>query len=282
MSARKQGIMPKDAANFSELVASIDARDGQMSLGGHSRIGMALSLVVRLACSTLAAAMAVVILLPTGVRAQAVGEIWGTVRDPSGALIPQANITAVEQSTGLKYSTVTTGAGNYSLTRLPIGTYTLTGGTSGFKVAKITGVTLQVSQQREVNFTLALAASTQEVTVSAAPPLLDTSNATLGGVISGQQVQTLPLNGRDITTLIGLEPGTVADPNGPQVLNVTGNSFMSSNGTRGFTSITYLDGSNVTNIEYGGAMMTNFNLDAVSEFRVLQNDYSAQYGSGGG
>jgi hypothetical protein len=283
MSARKKGIMPKDTRNFSELVASIDARDGQMSLGSHSRIRMALSLVVRLAYSTLAAAMAVVILLPTGVRAQAVGEIWGVVRDPSGAVIPHANITAVDQSTGLKYSTLTTGAGNYSLTPLPIGTYTLTGGASGFKVATITGVTLQVSQQREVNFTLALAASTQEVTVSAAPPLLNTSNATLGGVIGGQQVQTLPLNGRDITLLIELEPGTVADPNGPSVLNVTGSSgFVSSNGTRGFTSITYLDGSDVTNHEYGGAMMTNFNLDAISEFRVLQNDYSAQYGSGGG
>jgi len=225
---------------------------------------------------------ALFLLVPSLLQAQAVGEIWGTVRDPSGALIPHANITAVEQSTGLKYSTVSTSSGDYSLTRLPIGTYTLTGGTSGFKVATIAGVTLEVSQQREVNFTLALAASVQEVTVNAAPPLLDTSNATLGGIVSGQQVQTLPLNGRDITALIGLEPGTVTDSNGPQVLNVTGNSFMSSNGTRGFTSVTYLDGSNVTNNEYGGAMMTNFNLDAISEFRVLQNDYSAQYGSGGG
>jgi Carboxypeptidase regulatory-like domain/TonB dependent receptor len=225
----------------------------------------------------------VFLFVPSLLQAQAVGQIWGAARDPSGAVIPHGNITAVEQSTGLKYSTVTTGSGNYSLTHLPIGTYTLTGGAPGFKVATITGVILQVNQQREVNFTLALAASTQRVTVSAAPPLLNTSNGTLGGVISGQQVQTLPLNGRDITRLVELEPGTVADPNGPSVLNVTGSSgFVSSNGTRGFTSVTYLDGSNVTNTEYGGAMMTNFNLDAMSEFRVLQNDYSAQYGSGGG
>jgi hypothetical protein len=225
---------------------------------------------------------ALFLLVPSLLQAQAVGQIWGTVRDPSGAVVPHADITGVEQSTGLRYSTVTTGAGNYSFTRLPIGTYTLTGGASGFKAARITGVILQVNQQREVNFTLALAASTQKVNVSAAPPLLNTANATLGGVISGQQVETLPLNGRDITRLVELEPGTVADPNGPQVLNVTGSSFVSSNGTRGFTSVTYLDGSNVTNNEYGGAMMTNFNLDAMSQFRVLQNDYSAQYGSGGG
>jgi hypothetical protein len=228
-------------------------------------------------------ALALVLFCPAWVPAQAVGEIWGTVHDPSGAVIPHANITAVEQSTGLKYSTLTTDAGNYSLNPLPIGTYKLTGGSSGFKVATITGVTLEVSQQREVNFTLALAASTQEVTVSAAPPLLNTSNATLGGVIGGQQVQTLPLNGRDITLLVQLEPGTVADPNGPSMLNVTGSSgFISSNGTRGMSSITYLDGSDVSDHEYGGSVMTNFNLDAVSEFRVLQNDYSAQYGSGGG
>jgi hypothetical protein len=226
---------------------------------------------------------ALVLLVPNLLQAQAVGQIWGTVRDPSGAVVPHANITAVEQSTGLRFSTLTTGAGNYSFARLPIGTYTLIGGASGFKAATITGVILQVNQQREVNFTLTLAASTQKVNVSAAPPLLNTTNATLGGVISGQQVETLPLNGRDITRLVELEPGTVADPNGPTVLNVTGGSgFVSSNGTRGMTSVTYLDGSNVTNNQYGGAMMTNFNLDAVSQFRVLQNDYSAQYGSGGG
>ncbi len=226
---------------------------------------------------------ALFLFVPSLLQAQAVGRIWGTVSDQSGAVVPRANITVVEQSTGLKYSTLTTDAGNYSLTPLPIGTYTLTGEASGFKVATITGVTLQVSQQREVNFTLALAASTQRVTISAAPPLLDTSNATLGGVINGQQVQTLPLNGRDITLLIQLEPGTVADPNGAAILNVTGSSgFVSSNGTRGQSSITYLDGSDVSDHEYGGSLMTNFNLDAVSEFRVLQNDYSAQYGSGGG
>jgi hypothetical protein len=221
---------------------------------------------------------------PLLLRGQAVGEIWGVVRDPSGAVIPHANITAVEQSTGLKYSTVTTGSGNYSLTHLHIGTYTLTGGASGFKIATITGVTLQVDQQREVNFTLALAASTQEVTVSAAPPLLNTSNATLGGVISGQQVQTLPLNGRDITGLITLQPGTVYDANGPGMNNLTGSAGnVSSNGTRGMTNIMYLDGSNVSDPQYGGTSnLTGFNLDAVSEFKVLQNDYSAEYGSGGG
>ena len=155
---------------------------------------------------------ALFLFVPSLLQAQAVGRIWGTVSDQSGAVVPRANITVVEQSTGLKYSTLTTDAGNYSLTPLPIGTYTLTGEASGFKVATITGVTLQVSQQREVNFTLALAASTQRVTISAAPPLLDTSNATLGGVINGQQVQTLPLNGRDITLLIRARAGNGSRP----------------------------------------------------------------------
>jgi hypothetical protein len=227
---------------------------------------------------------ALLLLIPSLLQAQAVGQIWGTVRDPSGAVIPHANITAVEHSTGLKYYTVTTGSGNYSLTHLPIGTYTLTGGASGFKVAKITGVTLQVDQQREVNFTLALAGSTQTVTISAAPPLLDTTNGTLGGVIDAQQVETLPLNGRDITGLVMLQPGTVSDPNGPGMHNLTGSAGeVSSNGNRGMTAIMNLDGSNVSDPQYGGASnMTNFNLDAISQFKVLQNDYSAQYGSGGG
>jgi hypothetical protein len=222
--------------------------------------------------------------VPSLLRAQAVGQIWGTVRDPSSALIPHANIMAMEHSTGLRYSTVTTGAGNYSLTCLPIGTYTLTGGASVFKGGKINGATLQMDQQREATFTLALAASTQRVGVSAASPLLNTSNGILGGVINAQQVETLPLNGRDITGLIMLQPGTVSDANGPAMHNLTGSAGeVSSNGNRGMPPIMNLDGSNMSDPQYGGASnLTNFNLDAISQFKVLQNDYSAQYGGGGG
>ena len=212
--------------------------------------------------------------------AQAVGEILGTVADQTGAVIPDAKITGVEERTGLSYTTVSTGAGNYSLTNLPIGSYRVSANASGFKLASISEITLDVNQQRKVDFTLVVGGVTQNVSVTAAPPLINTSNATLGGVVTGQQVSTLPLNGRDITQLITLQPGTAVDPNGAGIHSFATGTWTSSNGQRGTSVDSYLDGVDTTDPHFGGAAMTAFNLDAIAEFRVQQNNYSAEYGRG--
>ena len=221
-------------------------------------------------------------LRPTTLRAQAVGEILGEVTDPSGAVVPNAKITATEERTGLSFETVSTDAGNYSLPRLPIGTYTMKAEFSGLKTASISAITLDINQQRKVDFTLTVSGVSQHVIVSAAPPLITTTNATLGGVVTGQQASTLPLNGRDITQLIELEPGTAADPNGAGIHNFAIGKWTSSNGQRGTSVDSYLDGVDTTDPHFGGASMTSFNLDAIAEFRVQQNNYSAEYGRGGG
>ena len=226
--------------------------------------------------------LALVLFQPTRLSAQAVGEILGQVKDQSGAVIPKANITAVEERTGVSHSTISTGAGNYSLTNLPIGTYTVSATASGFKTATIKAIALDLNQQRDVDFTLVVGGTTQEVNVIAAPPLINTTNATLGGVVTGQQVSTLPLNGRDITQLITLEPGTALDPNGAGIHNFATGKWTSSNGQRGTSVDSYLDGVDTTDPHFGGAAMTAFNLDAIAEFRVQQNNYSAEYGRGGG
>jgi hypothetical protein len=219
---------------------------------------------------------------PSRLSAQAEGEILGQVKDQSGAVIPNAKITAVEERKGSRYTTVSTGAGNYSLTNLLIGTYTVTATVSGFKTASIAAITLDVNQQREVDFTLVVGGVTQNVSVTASPPLINTSNATLGGVVTGQQVSTLPLNGRDITQLITLQPGTAVDPNGAGIHSFATGTWTSSNGQRGTSVDSYLDGVDTTDPHFGGAAMTAFNLDAIAEFRVQQNNYSAEYGRGGG
>jgi carboxypeptidase family protein len=219
----------------------------------------------------------VLVPVPTHLRAQAVGEIVGTVTDPTSAVIPNAKVTAVEKATGLTRSTLTSGAGTYSLTTLPVGQYTVTAEASSFKSAS-SDVTLDVSQQREVNFTLPLASSTTAVEVSAAPPLLTTTNATLGGLVSGQQVTTLPLNGRDITNLILLQPGVnyEVDSSFPFL------NYVAGNGNRGTTGSSYMDNIDTTDNELGGGQFSNFNLDAIAEFRVMQNNYSAEFGRGSG
>jgi hypothetical protein len=210
--------------------------------------------------------------------AQATGTIAGSVTDPSGAVIPSAKVTAKRVDTGISQSTVTTGFGTYTLPNLQVGTYDISVESNGFKTAQATAVTLDVSQQREVNFKLSLAGVASSVEVTTAPPLLNTSDATVGGLVSEEQVQTLPLNGRNIAGLAMMQPGMAQDTGsmgwmGPQWI---------SNGNRGETMTATLDNADVSDAEMGTLQFTNFNLDAIAEFKILQNNYSAQYGQGGG
>jgi hypothetical protein len=215
----------------------------------------------------------------TFVFAQAVGTITGTVADPSGAVIAGAKVTATRIETGVSQSTVTTGAGTYTIPSLVVGTYNVAAEAQGFKSATATDVTLDVAQQREVNFTLVLAGVTQTVEVNATPPLINTTNATLAQVVSTEQVENLPLNGRNIEGLMTMQPGIVG-------YNGANMGWMSAevagNGNRGETSVGTLDGADSSDAEMGTLQFTNFNLDAIAEFKVQQNNYSAQYGQGAG
>ena len=103
-------------------------------------------------------------------------------------------------------------------------------------------------------------------------------------MVTGQQVVTLPLNGRDVTALVLMQPGVNFEVNSswPSTSNPSGNQFIASNGNRGTTGASTLDGMDTSDNELGGGQFTNFNLDAVAEFRVLQNNYSAEYGRGAG
>jgi hypothetical protein len=212
------------------------------------------------------------------VSAQAVGEILGTVTDPTGAVIPKATVTATRTATGISQSTVTAAGGTYAIPNLVVGTYTVSVTAAGFKSETAAGVTLDVSQQRQVDFTLAVAGVTSTVSVTTAAPLVNTTNGTLGGLVSEEQVQTLPLNGRSIANLVMLQPGLAQDTGGMGWLA----PMWIGNGNRGETAIATLDGADAADHEMGNIQFWNFNLDAIAEFKVLQNNYSAEYGSGGG
>jgi hypothetical protein len=214
---------------------------------------------------------------PATLPGQAVGELRGTVNDPSSAVVPNATVTAEQAGTGLTRSALTGASGAFSIPALPVGTYTLTVQAAGFKSAS-SEVKLDVNQQREVNFTLALAGTNTEVQVAAAAEMLNTTNATLGGLVTQDQLSTLPLNGRDITGLVFLQPGVAQEINNLWF----GLSYWAGNGNRGQTNSSYLDGIDSSDSEGGGAQFTGFNLDGVAEFKVLQNNYSAEFGRGGG
>ncbi len=217
-------------------------------------------------------------LVPAPAWAQAVGAIVGTVTDPSGAVIPNARITATHVATGVSQSTVTSGAGTYTIPNLVVGTYTVAAVGEGFKPATAEGITLDVSQRREVDFKLNVTGLESTVEVNAAAPLLNTTDGTLGGLVTEQQVQTLPLNGRSIANLVMMQPGMAQDTGGmgwlaPQWI---------SNGNRAETLVATLDSADASDTEMGTPQFWNFNLDAIAEFKVLQNNYSAMYGQGGG
>jgi Carboxypeptidase regulatory-like domain/TonB dependent receptor len=228
--------------------------------------------------SLAASALLLCFFTPTFLHAQAVGEITGTVADPTGAVVPNATITATSISTGVAQTTLSTTAGKYTLPRLPVGTYTVKAEAKGFRPEEATQIALDVSQQREINFTLAIGGVTSTVEVSAAPPLINTTNATLANVVSSEQVENLPLNGRNIEGLMTMQPGIVPSTGGMGWMS----SELVGNGNRGETAVGTLDGADSSDAEMGTLQFTNFNLDAIAEFKVQQNNYSAQYGQGAG
>lgn len=220
--------------------------------------------------------------LPRLACGQATGAILGTVTDPSGAVIPNATVTAIRVGTNVAQSTVTSTAGTYTIPNLVVGTYNVTVEAVGFQRGSATEITLDVSQQRQIDFKLALVGVASRVEVDTAPPLLNTTDATIAGLVSEEQVQTLPLNGRDIAGLVMMQPGMAQDTGsmGWMMSNI-GPQWIA-NGNRGETLTGTLDNSDISDAEMGTLQFTNFNLDAIAEFKVLQNNYSAQYGQGGG
>jgi hypothetical protein len=209
---------------------------------------------------------------------QAVGAIVGTVSDPTGAVVAQARITAIREDTKVAQSAVTSNSGTFVISNLAVGTYTVQVEAGGFASKIITGITLDVSQQRNLDFRLATAGTVETAVVTATPPLINTTDGSLAGLVSEKQVESLPLNGRSIQNLVMLQPGMAQDSGSMGWLSPQ----WISNGNRGETAVATLDGSDATDAEMGTVQFWNFNLDAIAEFKVQQAKYSAEFGQGGG
>ena len=135
--------------------------------------------------------------------------LTGTVVDPGGAAVPKVKVVAINQATKLIYTAETTDAGGYRIPFLPIGTYVVTAELTGFKKVVSGTIQLEVNQTARVDLTLEIGAVTDEVTVSAVSPGLQTESPTVGTVISGNTTVGLPLNGRNFQQLTLLIPGTI-------------------------------------------------------------------------
>ncbi|MBV8831349.1 MAG: carboxypeptidase regulatory-like domain-containing protein, partial [Acidobacteriaceae bacterium] len=144
------------------------------------------------------------------VWAQAItGTAVGTVRDATGAVLSNANVTATNAQTGVAQSTVTTGAGDYTIPNLAPGRYKITAQSKGFATSVSPDVPIQVEQTTRVDFSLSPGQTTQQITVTGEAPLVQSTTSDLGHVIESQQIQALPLNGRLFEQLVTIVPGTI-------------------------------------------------------------------------
>jgi len=220
---------------------------------------------------------------------QATGSISGTVTDAAGSAVPGAKVTVTIPATGLTRSSNTSGSGEYTFPLLGVGIYNVQVDQNGFQPATASGIRLQVDEHRELDFKLSLATVQTTVEVSATPVAIQTADATLGQVITSQQVADLPLNGRDFVQLATLTPGTSQETNPNSFFNggpsseasARGSFSLSVGGSRANSTDWLLDG-NDNNELTSGAISILSSIDSIQEFKVLTYNYSAEWGTRGG
>ncbi|HTW67377.1 MAG TPA: carboxypeptidase-like regulatory domain-containing protein [Bryobacteraceae bacterium] len=222
-------------------------------------------------------------------HAQATGSISGTVTDSSGSSVPGAKVTVTAPATGLTRSTTTNDNGEYIVPLLGVADYNVQVELQGFQNATANDIRLQVDEHRELDFKLTPASVQTSVEVSANPVAIQTSDATLGQVITTQQVADLPLNGRDFVQLATLTPGTAQETNPNSFFNggpsseasARGSYSLSVGGSRANSTDWLLDG-NDNNELTSGAISILSSIDSIQEFKVLTYNYSAEWGTRGG
>ena len=235
------------------------------------------------------AALMAVLLVSAGASllAQSAGTsgLTGTVTDPSSAAIPNVTVTLTNNGTG-QTRTATTGTdGGYKFTLLPPGDYKVKFTATGFKIAEVPSVQLNVTETPELDRTLEVGAQSEQVTVEATAEVLQTQSSTLGTVVNQQSVQSMPLASRNYTQILGLEAGANSGVNNATALG-KGTLDMAVNGNSIDQNNFQMDGISVMNA-FGTGIAGDFgiyvgipvpNPDAIQEFKVQTSTYDASYG----
>jgi len=211
------------------------------------------------------------------------GRLLGTVLDEQHAAVPGATVTVTNHATNISRVVTSDGEGNYVVTPLEPGLYRISASLQGFQQTVRDGIELTVGQSARVDMTLTLGPLSTDVVVTAQSPLLNTESATLSHVVTNEQIVDLPLNGRSFHELAKLTPGTVLLPATgnvqtvrPEIVN--GNVI---GGISGQQTRFLLDGVDITEEHQGGTWIQT-SVDALQEFSVQQNAYSAEFHGAGG
>jgi hypothetical protein len=206
------------------------------------------------------------------------GTLAGTVADQSQGTIPGARITIKAVATGLEQQTVSSAAGVYNLSFLPVGEYTLSVAADGFESVHINQFSLNAGPTRTLNVTMRVGALSSEVTVVSATPDLDQTSAEIGGIIQGSQAQALPVNGRYWATLMALIPGAIDSGSGTQDQIRFAGLSQEDNNFR-------FDGVDATGINHQfqkEPARLQFSTESIAEFRASSAVYSADVGGSPG
>ena len=212
------------------------------------------------------------------------GSISGAIRDPSGAAIPKAKVRLTNQDTRISVSTTTGSDGQYAFSPVKIGRYFISASAPGFKSVQQNSVTVDVQQKVDLDIQLPLGEATETVMVDTAPPLLQTLDASVGQVIEEQSIDSLPLNGRNFTFLAQLSAGVTQGQQDSRGLGSSGS--FAANGLRPAQNNYLLDGidnnANLVDFLNGTAYSVKPPVDAIQEFKIETNNYSAESGRSAG
>lgn len=214
---------------------------------------------------------------------QTEGTISGTVSDPTGAMIPRAQVTITNERTGLKRTVQANDAGFFTAPQLPVGLYMLSASATGFKIAENKGIDLHVREEKFVPMVLAVGAVTETVTVTGGATLVELRSGEVASLIGGQQVTELPLNGRSFVQLTLLVPGaSVSDTTRVGNTGLLAGVDISMSGGPANTNAWLVDG--VDNVDHGSGrtILVYPSVDSIEEFKVQRNSYGPEMAAASG
>lgn len=211
------------------------------------------------------------------------GRIVGTVTDPNRAPIANASVTVTNRGTNESLSVSSNGSGDFTVTPLNPGFYDVSITSAGFQTSRVQNLQVQVNQSARADVEMRLGSTSTTVEVTAAAPLLNTEQGSLGTVVTNQEIVNLPLNGRSFYDLAKLTPGAATLPGGGNLLRIRANyiSGTAISGVRGVQTTFLLDGVDISDHHQGGTLIQT-SIDGLQEFSVMQNAYSGEFGSAGG
>jgi carboxypeptidase family protein len=213
------------------------------------------------------------------------GALLGRVTDTTGAVVPGAKVQIQNVETGFSRSEQTDTEGRYLSRNLPLGSYTVTVQQAGFRTEVRSGIVLTVASEVTVNVELSVGNVQEKVEVTAEAPAVETTNATISGLVSQDQLRDLPLNGRSVDQLALLSPGVIQNRSATRNIQIGTGIHLSVNGGRPDSTLYLLDGTVVndaTNNGHGSAAGQALGVESILEFRLLTHSFSAEYGRNGG